>query len=353
MEELEERKSHRELLLLSKEEFSKQEKHFNDFTPPPSKYNFKIPSLYSRLTMSTVHHNSFKHVLPGQHVYEGVLFFGYSPPETLDRVKTFQVRQEDVFLVTYPKAGTTWLQEITWLLMHDGDFGGAKATPVYMRSPFLEFKDLTLKEVGLDIAGSSPSPRVIKTHLPLKLAPREIIEKKPKIVILFRNPKDVCVSYYNFYKSSSSFGNFQGDWQEFLAMFCQGYVDHGSWFNFTKSWWQLRELPNVKLIFYEELKRNPFRLIKELADFLGKSHLDDAIISKVAAHCSFEKMRENPMTNHLDVYSINSQVSPLMRKGVVGDWKSTFTVQQDEDFNQIYLEKLGHLDIPFTYQLDY
>ncbi|XP_013068532.2 sulfotransferase 1A1-like [Biomphalaria glabrata] len=303
--------------------------------------------------MSAEHQNNFQHILPGQHVYDGVLFFGYSPPETLDLVKTFHVRADDVFLVTYPKAGTTWLQEIVWLLMHEGDFEGALATPVYIRSPFLEFKDLTLNEIGLDLASTMPSPRVIKTHLPLKLAPREILVKKPKVIILFRNPKDVCVSYFNFYKCSSSFGNFQGDWPEFLAMFCEGHVDHGSWFDFTKSWWPLRELTNVKLVFYEDLKRNPFGIIKELADFLGKQHLDDVTISRIAAHCSFEKMRENPMTNHQDVYSINSQVSPLMRKGQVGDWKSVFTVQQNEDFTQIYLDKLSHLEIPFTYQLDF
>lgn len=52
---------------------------------------------------------SFPHKLPGEHVYDGVLFFGYSPPEVLDRVKTFPVREDDVFIVTYPKAGMVTL----------------------------------------------------------------------------------------------------------------------------------------------------------------------------------------------------------------------------------------------------
>ena len=47
----------------------------------------------------------FKHVLPGEHVYEGILFFGYTPPDILDAVKEFEVRDDDVFLATYPKAG--------------------------------------------------------------------------------------------------------------------------------------------------------------------------------------------------------------------------------------------------------
>ena len=37
-----------------------------------------------------------------------------------------------------------------------------------------------------------------------------------------RNPKDVCVSYYHFYRASSSFGDFQGTWEDFLFMFLEG-----------------------------------------------------------------------------------------------------------------------------------
>lgn len=47
----------------------------------------------------------FSHILPGEHIYKGRLFFGYSPPEVLDAVKSFDVREDDVFIVTYPKAG--------------------------------------------------------------------------------------------------------------------------------------------------------------------------------------------------------------------------------------------------------
>lgn len=45
----------------------------------------------------------------------------------------------------------------------------------------------------------------------------------PQKIVLFRNPKDLCVSYFHFYRSSSSFGNFQGDWPEFLEMFLDGH----------------------------------------------------------------------------------------------------------------------------------
>ena len=64
--------------------------------------------------------------------------------------------------------------------MHDGDFDGAALTPVYLRSPFLEFKDDTLGEDGLDLAVNMDSPRVIKTHLQKKFTPKEMDQKNCK-----------------------------------------------------------------------------------------------------------------------------------------------------------------------------
>lgn len=77
--------------------------------------------------------------------------------------------------------GTTWMQEIVWLILSDGDFERASKQQVYFRSPFLEFKDDILNEVGLDLANPMPSPRVIKTHLPVKLAPTQLCQKECKV----------------------------------------------------------------------------------------------------------------------------------------------------------------------------
>ena len=67
-------------------------------------------------------------------------------------------------------------------------------------------------------------------------------------------------------------------------------------------------------MYYEDMKHDLHREISKLCHFLQKD-LPGEIIDRIASHCGFNSMKRNPMTNHLDVYSINSKISPLLRKG--------------------------------------
>ena len=60
------------------------------------------------------------------------------PLEKLDALYNFEVREEDIWIVTYPRCGTTWTQEMVWLLMNDLNFEKAKDIDLSIRSPYLE-----------------------------------------------------------------------------------------------------------------------------------------------------------------------------------------------------------------------
>lgn len=47
-----------------------------------------------------------------------------------------------------------------------------------------------------------PSPRVLNTHFPPHLLPVAIPERKPKVIFVYRNPKDVAISSFYFYKQT-------------------------------------------------------------------------------------------------------------------------------------------------------
>src|SRR5262245_54978227 len=93
------------------------------------------------------------------------LYNGHLPlhPEAIEMHQewhTFETRPDDVWVATYHKAGTTWMQEILMrMLYRESNSSLVSDTQLWKRSLFFEMFD-SMKKVG-----SQPSPRVIKTHL--------------------------------------------------------------------------------------------------------------------------------------------------------------------------------------------
>lgn len=54
-----------------------------------------------------------------------------------DKIKNFTIKSDDTWLVSFPKTGTTWTQEMIWLISNDLDFKGAEQL-LDERFPFLE-----------------------------------------------------------------------------------------------------------------------------------------------------------------------------------------------------------------------
>ncbi|KAG8283881.1 hypothetical protein J6590_007900 [Homalodisca vitripennis] len=109
--------------------------------------------------------------------------------ECAQEILDLEVRHDDIWVISFPKCGTTWTQEMVWLLKNDLDFEKAKSLYLYLRFPFLEFKPLWGENSAdipdlIDQVNKSPSPRFIKTHLPVQLLPKQIWTKKPKPTVL-------------------------------------------------------------------------------------------------------------------------------------------------------------------------
>lgn len=108
---------------------------------------------------------------------------------------------------------------MVWGILNDLDSEASKVI-IAKRFPFVEFTGTTtmgwvsLKKPNNDdlpdfisksveYTANLPSPRFIKTHLPYHLLPRQLRngdKKNVKIIYVYRNPKDVCISYYHHYK---------------------------------------------------------------------------------------------------------------------------------------------------------
>lgn len=53
-------------------------------------------------------------------------------------IYNFQSRPSDIWVATFPRSGTTWTQELVWMIANDLNYDGAKADPLTKRFPFFE-----------------------------------------------------------------------------------------------------------------------------------------------------------------------------------------------------------------------
>ncbi|XP_077969902.1 sulfotransferase 1C4-like [Styela clava] len=259
----------------------------------------------------------------------------------------FQIRDDDVFIATYPKSGTTWRQQIVWLICNNADINVAKDKPLSSRIPFLETIDMT-DNVSLGIQTlekwQKNKPRIIKTHLAYGLLPEDIQSgNKCKIIYVARNAKDVCVSYYFFHVMNMLLPH-PGTWSEFLKNYSSGNILFGSWFPHVLTYWEKFQTDKERIYFttYEAMKKDMKKEIVAVANFLGKK-LTNEQIDIIFNFCTFDSTSKNKSTNY------SKKCQKFMRKGEVGDWKNYFTINENAAFDELYNEKIkdSGLDIPF------
>lgn len=56
----------------------------------------------------------------------------------MERIKKFKVYEDDIWLVTFPRCGTTWAQEMLRLLCNNFDYEKALKSSRFDDFPFLE-----------------------------------------------------------------------------------------------------------------------------------------------------------------------------------------------------------------------
>lgn len=256
----------------------------------------------------------------------------------------FEVFDDDIYNVTYPKSGTNWMIEILNLIKHKGDPTISKTVPIFVRSPWYETVGSQEQIQKLE------SPRIISSHLPHHIFAKSYFKSKAKIFYTMRNPRDVIVSMFHFTKILNIFEAAE-NFQNFLEDFIQGNALYGSWFDHVKGWMQMKDDSRFFYITYEELIQDLRGGIVRICKFLGQE-LDDAQIDLVVEHSTFKSMKENVMSNwsQLPPEILNQTEGSFMRKGISGDWKNHFTVAQSEYFNKIYQEKMKDINMNFFWE---
>lgn len=251
------------------------------------------------------------------------------PTHDPEMLAAFQPRPTDVLIVTAPKAGTTWMQQILHQLRSGGDSHFATIDSVV---PWLEFPRPDIdRRTLLAHYEALPDPRAFKTHCTFEQTPGGV--SVARIVLSSRDPRDCCSSFYHHLRGMTDAAR-TALGIEVPASFDQ-HVDqwlaNGSWYRNIRSWWPHHDHPNLLWLRYEDMKADLGATIERIRAFLGW-RLPDTARARVLEHCSFAWMRAHD-TKFAHLANTDKAVfkpGTFIRKGEVGDHRTLMTAAQGE-----------------------
>ena len=275
---------------------------------------------------------------------EGVMILpGLSASDVSELKEKVIIRPDDVFIVTYPKCGTTWMQQIVKLMANNGVENGIDHD-VFI--PWIEL--MTLEEIE-----SMSSPRFFKSHLPYHLMPGggDPANTKAKYIYVIRNPKDAAVSGFAHMKKMLP-PQIPLTFTSAFKGFAEGKIPYGSFHAHFLGWWSHRDSVNILIVTYEQVKRDLPSVVKSVSTFLGYN-LTDEVICKIAEQTTFDNMKKNPAANKVHMDSVFLGEGEFMRKGVIGDWRNVLSTEQSARIDAIVADKLGGSGLVFDYGDEY
>lgn len=262
----------------------------------------------------------------------------------------FRFRDDDIIVGTYGKSGTTWMQQIISQLIFDGKEG----LPVSDMSPWVDLR-VPPKEVKMPMIEAQDHRRCLKTHLPVDAL---VFSDKAKYIYVGRDGRDIAWSLYNHHAMGNDVwydalnntpgrvgppieppvGDPSAYFENWLAN--DGAPFWSLWEN-VRSWWEVRDLPNVKLVHFANLKADMEGQIRDIAAFIDVE-IDEDTMANVLRHCSFDYMKSNAeQSAPLGGAFWEGGAKTFIHKGSNGRWKDDLSEKTIQHYEQIAIEQLG------------
>lgn len=221
--------------------------------------------------------------------------------------RSAKVRSDDVFIVSYPRSGNTWMRFLVGSLVYP-------AEPITFSNLEQKVPDI-YQNTGRYLA-SIPGPRVLKSH--------EVYDPRYRTVIyLVRDPRDICVSYYYYHMKYRKIDDAYPI-DEFVQRFISGELDtNGPWGEHVGNWIEARMgIDRFLLIRYEDLSAESYNTTVEIASFLNIRVSQDRL-REVIELSTFSSMQalEMQQAHQWKMTKESRKEMLFIRAGQIGGWK--------------------------------
>lgn len=234
----------------------------------------------------------------------------------------FGERDDDIYIATFPKSGTTMMQMILYQLTTNGEIN---FNHIYDVSPWIRNESFRNKRPK-----NWPSPRIIKTHDRHKNFPKNI---KGRFIVVHREGMDVAVSFYHQQKN---YNDPNLKFEDFIKSFLKGK----SWFKFSSEWFRNKNNLTVLYVKYENLLHNKRNEINRIVEFLNLKVNDDQV-DRAIHFSSFEYMKEKEDLFGDKPEALNRVYDQFIRKGKKGEGKKIFSTEDKREFEEEYVKSVS------------
>ncbi|WP_020680772.1 sulfotransferase domain-containing protein [Marinobacterium rhizophilum] len=255
----------------------------------------------------------------------------------------FKFRNDDIIISTYAKSGTTWMQQIITQLL----FNGEEGLEVAEMSPWLDLR-VPPKDLKLAAVEAQTHRRFLKTHLPVDAL---VFGAKAKYIYIGRDGRDVVWSLYNHHVNANaawyaalndtpgrvgppiepppaSILQYYNDWLE-----KDGFPFWSFWEN-ARTWWEIRDLPNVLFVHFSNLKKDMPGEIRRIAEFL-ETPIDESKWDDILRHCSFDYMKAHATQSvPLGGAFWDGGAETFIHKGTNGRWRDVLSAEDSARYEK-------------------
>lgn len=233
------------------------------------------------------------------------------------------VYADDIFLISYPRSGNTWMR---FLLAF-----------IYYNCPPQDLKELetTIPDIhtSLDFINEKlPRPRIIKSHF-------SEMPPQGKILYLYRDGRDSLISFY-FYLYPNSEKR-----PTFLDFLNSGQKDTfvGNWSKHIQKALSFRkkEPYRIHMLKYESLVSNPEFQLSQVLKFLELSVSEENLKSAIHV-CSLENLKQMEKQTR----NLLPGEKPFFRNGSLEQWRDFFSDQEIRILNKQLGKTLKVLGYP-------
>lgn len=225
-------------------------------------------------------------------------------PQARPAARDVTVLPSDLFLVSYPRSGNTWMRFLVANALRpseDVTFGtiGRIVPDIY------DADDASLRRL--------PEPRVLKSHEPYDPRYRNVL-------YLVRDPVDVAVSYYHYLVKMRTIPE-RYDLGRFVEAFVAGGLDgFGTWGDHVGGWLDAREGDErFVCLRYEDVLADAEVALRAMLRLLGLELAGDRVAAAVARSTADELRRvERESATELPTLAGSRLDKPFVRRATAG-----------------------------------